>query len=49
MDVFEACQKRHSYRGPFTDAPVNRDEVNASMRTNDLLNQLLPKVHLSNR
>ena len=27
MDLFEAIAKRHSYRGPFTDAPVPRDEL----------------------
>lgn len=33
MDVFEACQKRHSYRGPFTDAPVERDDLKRIVRT----------------
>lgn len=27
MDIFEAMQKRHSYRGPFTDAPVSTDDL----------------------
>jgi len=27
MDLFEAIGKRHSYRGPFTDAPVPRDHL----------------------
>jgi nitroreductase len=27
MDVFEAIEKRHSYRGPFTDAPVPREDL----------------------
>jgi len=27
MDVFEAIEKRHSYRGPFTDDPVSRDDL----------------------
>lgn len=27
MDVFEAMAKRHSYRGPFTDAPVPREDL----------------------
>lgn len=27
MDIFEAMQKRHSYRGPFTDAPVNAEDL----------------------
>lgn len=27
MDIFEAMQKRHSYRGPFTDAPVIADDL----------------------
>ncbi len=27
MDLFEAIAKRHSYRGPFTDAPVPRDDL----------------------
>ena len=27
MELFEAIQKRHSYRGPFTDAPVKEDDL----------------------
>jgi len=27
MDLFEAIEKRHSYRGDFTDAPVPRDDL----------------------
>lgn len=27
MDIFEAIEKRHSYRGPFTDATVSRDDL----------------------
>ncbi|HBO43160.1 MAG TPA: nitroreductase [Planctomycetaceae bacterium] len=27
MDLFEAIAKRHSYRGPFTDARVPRDDL----------------------
>ncbi|RMG04478.1 MAG: nitroreductase, partial [Planctomycetota bacterium] len=27
MDVFEAIRRRHSYRGPFTDAPVPREDL----------------------
>ena len=27
MDLFEAIAKRHSYRGPFTDAPVPREDL----------------------
>lgn len=27
MDVFEAFEKRHSYRGPFTDDPVSRQAL----------------------
>ena len=27
MDLFEAIEKRHSYRGEFTDAPVPRDDL----------------------
>ena len=27
MDLFEAIEKRHSYRGPFTDAPVGREDL----------------------
>lgn len=27
MDVFEAFQRRHSYRGSFTDAPVSSDDL----------------------
>ena len=27
MDLFEAIAKRHSYRGPFTDAPVPRADL----------------------
>ncbi|MBW8017858.1 MAG: nitroreductase [Planctomycetes bacterium] len=27
MDIFEAFQKRHSYRGPFTDSPVHTDDL----------------------
>ena len=27
MDVFEAIGKRHSYRGPFTEAPVPRKDL----------------------
>ena len=27
MDIFEAIQKRHCYRGPFTDAPVSTDDL----------------------
>ena len=27
MDVFEAIAKRHSYRGPFRDQPVPRDDL----------------------
>ena len=27
MDIFQAMQKRHSYRGPFTDGPVNADDL----------------------
>ena len=27
MDVFEAIEKRHSYRGAYTDAPVSRDDL----------------------
>ena len=27
MDVFEAFAKRYSYRGPFTDAPVPREDL----------------------
>jgi len=27
MDVFEAIEKRHSYRGPFTDQPVSADHL----------------------
>ena len=27
MDVFEAMAKRYSYRGPFTDAPVPREDL----------------------
>ena len=27
MELFEALAKRHSYRGPFTDAPVPREDL----------------------
>jgi len=27
MDLFEAIQRRHSYRGAFTDAPVPREDL----------------------
>ncbi len=27
MDVFEACKKRHCYRGPFTDLTVGREDL----------------------
>jgi nitroreductase len=27
MDLFEAIAKRHSYRGPFSDAPVKREDL----------------------
>ncbi|MBW8036130.1 MAG: nitroreductase [Planctomycetes bacterium] len=27
MDIFEAIEKRHSYRGPFTDQPVPRQDL----------------------
>lgn len=27
MDVFEAIARRHSYRGPFADRPVSRDDL----------------------
>ncbi|GAB6164091.1 nitroreductase family protein [Thermostilla marina] len=27
MDVFEAIRRRHSYRGPFTDAAVSREDL----------------------
>ena len=27
MELFEAIAKRHSYRGPFTDAPVPREDL----------------------
>ena len=27
MDIFEAMAKRYSYRGPFTEAPVPRDDL----------------------
>ena len=27
MDLFEAIARRHSYRGPFADAPVPRDDL----------------------
>ena len=27
MDVFEAIEKRHSYRGPFKDVPVPREDL----------------------
>ncbi len=27
MELFEAIQRRHSYRGAFTDAPVSRDDL----------------------
>jgi nitroreductase len=27
MDLFEAIAKRHSYRGPFIDAPVRREDL----------------------
>jgi len=27
MDVFEAIERRHSYRGPFADTPVPRDDL----------------------
>ena len=27
MDLFEAIEKRHSYRGPFLDAPVSRADL----------------------
>jgi nitroreductase len=27
MELFDAIVKRHSYRGPFTDAPVPRDDL----------------------
>ena len=27
MDVFEAIAKRHSYRGPYEDRPVPRDDL----------------------
>jgi nitroreductase len=27
MDVFEAIQRRHSYRGPFRDEPVAREDL----------------------
>ncbi|NLE39577.1 MAG: nitroreductase [Pirellulaceae bacterium] len=32
MDLFEAIAKRHSYRGPFTDAPVPRDDLRKIVR-----------------
>jgi hypothetical protein len=30
MDVFEAIEKRHSYRGGFSGAPVPRDDLESS-------------------
>ena len=27
MDVFEAIAKRHSYRGPFKDQPISREDL----------------------
>jgi nitroreductase len=27
MDLFEALARRHSYRGPFTDAPIPREDL----------------------
>lgn len=27
MDIFEAIAKRHSYRGPFTDQPIPREDL----------------------
>lgn len=32
MDLFEALQQRHSYRGPFTDAPVSRVDLEKIVR-----------------
>jgi nitroreductase len=29
MDLFDAIEKRHSYRGPFTTAPVLREDLQA--------------------
>ncbi|MDX9974876.1 MAG: nitroreductase family protein [FCB group bacterium] len=28
MELFDALEKRHSYRGPFLDKPVNREDLN---------------------
>ena len=33
MYFFETCQKRHSYRGPFTPAPVERDDLKKIVQT----------------
>ena len=33
MDLFEVCQKRHSYRGTFTSAPVERDDLKKIVQT----------------
>lgn len=27
MDLFEAVARRHSYRGPYTDQPVPREDL----------------------
>lgn len=32
MDVFEAIAKRHSYRGPFKDQPISREDLRRIVR-----------------
>ena len=32
MDLFEAIERRYSYRGEFTDAPVGREDLEKIVR-----------------